>query len=68
MNDQKPRNVAQSSKMLSLEDEINLLRSIMEQTVGKEKSLKSELVVRISTMLDHKINEYMKLKLKRAEF
>lgn len=67
MHVEKSRSVSQSSKMLSLEDEINLLRNLMEQTVGKEKSLKSEMVVRISTLLDHKINEYMKLKLKRAK-
>jgi hypothetical protein len=47
---------------VSLEDEISNLRYKMEQAVTQEKSLTSELVVQLSSMLDHKINEYMKYK------
>lgn len=49
-----------------LEDEIYRLRNKMEQTVWQEHSMTSEAVVQISSKLDHKINEYMKvLKLKK---
>lgn len=54
---------SRNSKSLAetdLENEISYLRNEMEQAVGLEKSLNSELVVRLSSMLDRKINEYMK--------
>lgn len=49
-----------SPKRSSLEEEIFLLRQAMENQAIKEQSLTSELVVRISRLLDQKINEYMK--------
>ncbi len=51
--------------MVSLEEEITILRHKMEQAVWRENSLTSESVVNLSRMLDHKINQYMKHKLKR---
>lgn len=49
-----------------LEDEIYRLRNKMEQAVWQEHSMTSEVVVQISSKLDRKINEYMKiLKLKK---
>ncbi|KAA9005330.1 aspartyl-phosphate phosphatase Spo0E family protein [Paenibacillus spiritus] len=49
---------------LSLEDEILLLRSRMEQLYIQEQSLTADKVVRASGMLDLKINEYMRLRRK----
>lgn len=49
-----------SSQMLSLEDEIYLLRMRMEQLFLEEQSFTSELVIEISMLLDLKINEYMR--------
>ncbi|WP_340009543.1 aspartyl-phosphate phosphatase Spo0E family protein [Paenibacillus sp. FSL K6-0276] len=46
--------------MLSLEDEIRILRSKMEQLFLQEKSFTSDNVIEISSLLDLKINEYMK--------
>lgn len=49
-----------------LENEIYHLRNKMEQAVWQEHSMTSEVVVQISSKLDRKINEYMKiLKLKK---
>ncbi|MFK0520715.1 MULTISPECIES: aspartyl-phosphate phosphatase Spo0E family protein [Paenibacillus] len=45
---------------ISLEDEIHLLRRKMEQIFMEEKSFTSEIVIEISSLLDLKINEYMK--------
>ncbi|AJS59671.1 aspartyl-phosphate phosphatase Spo0E family protein [Paenibacillus sp. IHBB 10380] len=44
-----------------LEDEIQVLRSKMEQTFTQEKSFTSDIVIEISIMLDQKINEYMRI-------
>ncbi|MFP4977987.1 aspartyl-phosphate phosphatase Spo0E family protein [Paenibacillus sp. CN-4] len=49
-----------SSRTLSLEDEIQLLRSRMEQLFLQEQSFTSQPVIEISSLLDLKINEYMK--------
>lgn len=49
-----------TSKCLSLEEEISILRSRMEQLFMQEKSFTSDNVVEISSKLDLKINEYMK--------
>ncbi|MEK4434830.1 MULTISPECIES: aspartyl-phosphate phosphatase Spo0E family protein [Paenibacillus] len=45
---------------ISLEDEIHMLRRKMEQIFMEEKSFTSEIVIEISSLLDLKINEYMK--------
>ncbi|WP_434753049.1 aspartyl-phosphate phosphatase Spo0E family protein [Paenibacillus amylolyticus] len=45
---------------ISLEDEIRMLRSKMEQIFREEKSFTSDIVIEISSLLDLKINEYMK--------
>ncbi len=42
-----------------LEEEIRFLRNRMEQTILLEKSLTSENVIKISSLLDEKINEYL---------
>jgi hypothetical protein len=42
-----------------LEDEIYFLRRRMEQMFNQEQSLTSESVIELSSLLDHKINEYM---------
>nr|WP_209861415.1 aspartyl-phosphate phosphatase Spo0E family protein [Paenibacillus shirakamiensis] len=44
----------------SLEDEILLLRSKMERLFLQEKSFTAEIVIEISSLLDLKINEFMK--------
>jgi len=44
-----------------LEEEIYILRTLMEKTAEDEQSFTSEMVVHISSLLDKKINEYMKL-------
>jgi len=44
-----------------LEEEIYILRTLMEKTAEDEQSFTSEMVVHISRLLDRKINEYMKL-------
>jgi hypothetical protein len=49
-----------SARMLSLEDEIRILRTKMEQLFLEEKSFTSDNVIEISSLLDLKINEYMK--------
>ncbi|MCK6074469.1 aspartyl-phosphate phosphatase Spo0E family protein [Paenibacillus silvae] len=45
---------------IPLEDEIRMLRSKMEQIFMQEKSFTSDVVIEISSLLDLKINEYMK--------
>lgn len=49
-----------TARILSLEDEIRILRSKMEQLFLQEKSFTSDNVIEISSLLDLKINEYMK--------
>lgn len=49
---------------LSLEVEIDDLRRKMEQLVNEEMSFTSDAVVEMSSLLDRKINEYMKLQRK----
>ncbi|NGM82976.1 aspartyl-phosphate phosphatase Spo0E family protein [Paenibacillus sp. 7124] len=49
-----------TSRSLSLEEEIRILRNRMEQLFLQEKSFTSDNVVEISSKLDLKINEYMK--------
>lgn len=49
-----------SLRGLSLEDEIRVLRGRMEQLFTQEKSFTSDNVIEISSLLDLKINEYMK--------
>lgn len=48
-----------------LEEEIYILRTLMEKTAEDEQSFTSEMVVYISSLLDKKINEYMKLDMNR---
>ncbi|MGM1048546.1 Spo0E like sporulation regulatory protein [Paenibacillus uliginis N3/975] len=45
---------------ISLEEEIHMLRRKMEQLFLQEQSFTSEIVIEISSLLDLKINEYMK--------
>ncbi|GAB6926806.1 hypothetical protein JCM10914A_07890 [Paenibacillus sp. JCM 10914] len=45
---------------LTLEDEIHMLRRKMEQIFLEEQSFTSEIVIEISSLLDLKINEYMR--------
>jgi hypothetical protein len=54
-----------SVRRLSLEDEIRILRTKMEQLFLQEKSFTSDNVIEISSMLDLKINEYMKVRPRR---
>lgn len=48
-----------------LEEEIYILRTLMVKTAEDEQSFTSELVVHISSLLDQKINEFMKLERER---
>ncbi|MBO2943511.1 aspartyl-phosphate phosphatase Spo0E family protein [Paenibacillus sp. F411] len=50
---------------ISLEEEIHLLRQRMEQIFLEEQSFTSEIVIEISSLLDLKINEYMKAQPKK---
>ncbi|WP_410512158.1 aspartyl-phosphate phosphatase Spo0E family protein [Paenibacillus sp. BR2-3] len=54
-----------SSHRPSLEDEIRILRGRMEQLFIQENSFTSDNVIEISSMLDLKINEYMKARPRR---
>ncbi|MDQ0087172.1 hypothetical protein J2T12_000566 [Paenibacillus anaericanus] len=49
-----------STQVVSLEDEIQLLRSKMELLFSQEKSFTSDIVIEISSLLDLKINEFMR--------
>lgn len=49
-----------SPEAVSLEDEIHILRSKMERIFSQEKSFTSDNVIEISSLLDLKINEFMK--------
>ncbi len=70
IRDKQNRKLYKASKFspqrCSLEEEIFQLRRIMENTALQEQSLTSDLVVQISRILDHKINEYMRHNCKRA--
>ncbi|AOZ92081.1 aspartyl-phosphate phosphatase Spo0E family protein [Paenibacillus crassostreae] len=44
----------------TLKDEISLLRKQMEQLFVQEQSFTSDIVINISSLLDLKINEYMR--------
>lgn len=50
-----------SKREYTLEDEICLLRSQMEQIFVQEQSFTSKIVIEISSLLDLKINEYMRI-------
>nr|WP_232436844.1 aspartyl-phosphate phosphatase Spo0E family protein [Paenibacillus senegalimassiliensis] len=50
-----------SPHAVTLEDEIYLLRSKMEKLFLEEKSFTSDIVVEISSLLDLKINEFMRI-------
>nr|WP_238656000.1 aspartyl-phosphate phosphatase Spo0E family protein [Paenibacillus piscarius] len=52
---------------LSLEAEIQSLRSRMEQLFVQEKSFTSDKVIAISSLLDTKINEYMRGRHRKGE-
>ncbi|MBB3114330.1 hypothetical protein FHS18_006451 [Paenibacillus phyllosphaerae] len=56
-----------SSSIRVLEDEINELRQIMEQTYTEQKTFSSEVVIEISQRLDTKINEYMRFKVRSIQ-
>ncbi|MNJ50713.1 hypothetical protein D3C77_459960 [compost metagenome] len=49
-----------SPQAVTLEDEIQLLRTKMEEIFLEEKSFTSDIVIEISSLLDLKINEFMK--------
>lgn len=51
---------ATSPQALTLEDEIHQLRCKMEKIFLEEKSFTSDIVIEISSLLDLKINEFMK--------
>lgn|GEM_PF-698329 len=51
-----------SPQAISLEDEIHLLRSKMEMLFQQENSFTSDIVIEISSLLDLKINEFMKIR------
>ncbi len=55
-----------NARRLSLEDEIRVLRGKMEQLFIQEKSFTSANVIEISSLLDLKINEYMKRRSRRG--
>ncbi|OPA76783.1 hypothetical protein BVG16_16575 [Paenibacillus selenitireducens] len=54
------------SPAVALEDEIQFLRLKMEEIVLLEQSFTSDNVILISSMLDVKINEYMKINPRKA--
>lgn len=54
------KTIDSSNREFTLEDEIRMLRSKMEQIFVQEQSFTSEIVIEISSLLDLKINEYMK--------
>jgi len=56
--DEKGRMI--SPQAMTLEDEIQLLRARMEEIFLEEKSFTSDIVIEISSLLDLKINEFMK--------
>lgn len=54
------KTIESSNREFTLEDEIRMLRSKMEQIFVQEQSFTSDIVIEISSLLDLKINEYMK--------
>ncbi|MNH79328.1 hypothetical protein D3C87_492750 [compost metagenome] len=56
----KENPLASSSISESLEDEILVLRNRMERLFLQEQSFTSDIVIEISSLLDLKINEFMK--------
>ncbi|RUT28474.1 aspartyl-phosphate phosphatase Spo0E family protein [Paenibacillus zeisoli] len=56
----KENPLASSSISESLEDEILVLRNRMERLFMQEQSFTSDIVIEISSLLDLKINEFMK--------
>jgi hypothetical protein len=60
-NSKWPNQASNSRTNTSLEEEIIRLRRQMENTVSQGNSLTSDLVVEISSLLDEKINEYMRV-------
>lgn len=59
-NGQRSSAADAAARKLSLEREILILRSRMEQLFMQEQSFTSQQVIEISCLLDLKINEYMK--------
>lgn len=55
------------ARRLSLEAEIQSLRSRMEQLFVQEKSFTSDKVIAVSSLLDLKINEYMRGRHRKGE-
>lgn len=53
------KNAKKQNSLALLEEEIHSLRRKMEQMVMEGQEMTSDAVVELSTMLDHKINEYM---------
>lgn len=53
-------NTLASSDSESLEDEILVLRNRMERLFLQEQSFTSDIVIEVSSLLDLKINEFMK--------
>lgn len=56
------------SQNLMLENEIYDLRKQMEQMFQQEQSFTAENVMKISSMLDLKINEYMRSNIKQSYY
>lgn len=56
----KENPLASSSISETLEDEILALRNRMERLFMQEQSFTSDIVIEISSLLDLKINEFMK--------
>ena len=54
------RTIDSSGREFTLEDEICLLRNKMEQMFVQEQSFTSDTIIEISSLLDLKINEYMR--------
>ncbi|MBD0380066.1 aspartyl-phosphate phosphatase Spo0E family protein [Paenibacillus sedimenti] len=53
------KHAKKSKSLISLEEEIHSLRRMLEQMVVDGRAMTSDSVVELSTVLDHKINEYM---------
>jgi plasmid maintenance system antidote protein VapI len=62
-NDAEQRWLMKSGKKTDpyahLEEEIHTLRRLLEQMVNEGRSMTSDTVIELSTILDSKINEYM---------
>ncbi|WP_239712339.1 aspartyl-phosphate phosphatase Spo0E family protein [Paenibacillus sp. 19GGS1-52] len=64
-SEKRPSKSDASERRLSLEDEIQELRSRMEQLFIQENSFTCDNVIEISSLLDLKINEYMRRRPRR---